>query len=78
MTIRGLTEKFLLFSSKVKLLIKFFKKNSISESLIILIFLAITFEEKKMKATKIRKNFKKFNLIIPPSSFFCFNFIFRV
>ena len=78
MTIRGLTEKFLLFSSKVKLLIKFFKKNSISESLIILIFLAKTFVSIKMKQTKIRKNFKKLNLIIPPSSFFCFDFVFRV
>ena len=55
------------------------KKNSISESLIIWIFLAKTFDTNKMKQTEIRKNFIKLNLIIPPSSFFCFNFdIFRV
>ena len=74
-TIRGLIEKFLLSSLDVKLLIKFCKKNSISESLIIFIFLAKTFDVKNIK-NKLTEIFIQLNLIIPPASFFCFNFVF--
>ena len=48
-TIKGLIGEFLESSLIEKLLIKFCKKNSISESLIIFIFFAKTFEEKKIK-----------------------------
>ena len=73
---RGFIDKFLLFSFVVKLSINVFKKNSISVSLIIFTFLEKTFEEKNIKNTKLKENFIKLDLIIPPSSFFCFNFIF--
>ena len=49
MTIKGLIDELLLSSLIEKLLIKFCKKNSISESLIIFIFLAKTFEVKNIK-----------------------------
>jgi len=73
---RGFIVKFLLFWFIVKLSINLFKKNSISVSLIIFIFLEKTFDVKNIKKTKQRENFIKLDLIIPPSSFFCFNFIF--
>ena len=73
---RGFIVKFLLFWFIVKLSINLFKKNSISVSLIIFIFLEKTFDVKNIKKIKQRENFTKLDLIIPPSSFFCFNFIF--
>ena len=75
MTIMGLIDEFLISSFIEKLLIKFCRKNSISESLMIFIFLAKTFDVKKIK-NKLTEIFIQLNLIIPPSSFFVFNFIF--
>ena len=75
MTIMGLIDEFLISSFIEKLLIKFCRKNSISESLMIFIFLAKTFDVKKIK-NKLTEIFIQLNLIIPPSSFFGFNFIF--
>ena len=75
MTIKGLIDDFLISSFIEKLLIKFCRKNSISESLMIFTFLAKTFNVKNIK-NKLIEIFIQLNLIIPPSSFFCFNFIF--
>tara|TARA_X000000950_G_scaffold267417_1_gene343880 strand:+ start:121 stop:306 length:186 start_codon:yes stop_codon:yes gene_type:complete len=48
-TIKGLIDEFLISSFIEKLLIKFCRKNSISESLMIFIFLAKTFEVENIK-----------------------------
>ena len=75
MTIKGFIDEFLISSFIEKLLIKSCRKNSISESLIIFIFLAKIFDVKNIK-NKLIEIFIQLNLIIPPSSFFGFNFIF--